>query len=631
MSATKPNMLKGVALPMLSNMTTSRVVFIRGMKQLCACCNALAVDGSVLIQNEFFSVLDDTAPGSSKSADTSIVKTEGSPRGVPAVDLERAVEELLQHVGESIGRIDGKLAVILEEEDGADDADEEEDLPYNQETDEDRPESGTATKNALRDAYDARMALKIQTEELEKLKALGDFTAGQISDIREEINTLGSQVAEAKAQAQTFTAESARKFDAGGAPAGDVSCVPVRPTLTEMMQKPEYRVTYDIIMLAIKIVLGAKYDKYTTDHNLDKGVEPVEMTPHKIFKRVWIGLSDANQGDLQSKAEVAFYRFEGKSCPTFTQELNANIKIIDELQEKAREASKDGIGPKESLKKTLFLSDLKARDSELWHASYAKMESFQEMIQEMTLDAKTRDEASGKKKPRSYLAKEPYKKAGKKQYPPKNGKVPPWVKCRHCDGPHYVSNCKEKPDGKVDFEGKCNTCEVWGHRAKDCPKKEPKKKTATKANLAATEEEAKEVPLQQQVQQQQPYYIPHGYPPFGGYPMYAGGMPAAGREPAAMMAQQSAAQNQPAQGHHMRHPLQQFGMMQHQGMGMPGYGFPGGYPMAMGAMEQQRWQPDVIATPVGETAEPAAQAEPLHGQEQRRYYDARAKEWLIRG
>ena len=112
--------------------------------------------------------------------------------------------------------------------------------------------------------------------------------------------------------------------------------------------------------------------------------------------------------------------------------------------------------------------------------------------------------------------------------------------------------------------------------------------------------------------------------------MCAGGMPAAMMAQQRAAPQQSAATAQPGLQYPVQHPMQPFGPMQHQGMGMPGYGFPGGFPsnMAMGAIEQQRHHPEVVAPPVNE---PAVQPEPLHGQEQRRHRDARAKEWLIRG
>ena len=630
MSAPK-NVLRGVPLPTLENMIKSRVAFIRGMKQLHACGNALALNGGALFQNEFWSQIEDIVQVSTKGADASVIKMEGSIHALPIDERKRAVSESLQHICDDIGNVDGKLDVILTDEvkEGADD-EVEEDLPCSKETDDDRPTGGSATKVAEADAYDARMELKIQSEELDKLKALNQFTTDQLKIISVAVKKLGSEVGEARANVDAT--EPVDMFGVRGETAESDSFVPTRPTLTEMMKLPAYRATYDTMMVALKVVLGTKFDKCTSDNNLDKGVEPVNMTPHKILRRVWDALSDANKGELDSQAELNFCQRAGKSSSTYTKELTENIKAMNELQEKAREASADGIGPSEKLKKTSFLQDLRKRDSDLWLSGHVKMESFQEMCQEMILDAKTKDEASSKK-PRAYMTKEPYKHDKKKKNPPKSGKVPAHVTCRFCEGPHHVADCPTKPEGEVDFQGKCRTCNEWGHRAADCKKKKaPNEKSATKANVAATTEEpkeTKEVQPQQQMQQPQSFHPPCGYH-YGGMPMHAGGMPAAMMAQQRAAPQQSAATAQPGLQCPVQHPMQPFGPMQHQGMGMPGYGFPGGFPsnMAMGAIEQQRHHPEVVAPPVNE---PAVQPEPLHGQEQRRHHDARAKEWLIRG
>ena len=73
------------------------------------------------------------------------------------------------------------------------------------------------------------------------------------------------------------------------------------PTLTEMMKLPAYRVTYDAMMVALKVVLGTKFDKCTSDNNLDEGVEPVNVTPHKILRRVWDTLSDATRASWTAR------------------------------------------------------------------------------------------------------------------------------------------------------------------------------------------------------------------------------------------------------------------------------------------------------------------------------------------
>ena len=161
----------------MENMIKSRVAFIRGMKQLHACGNALALNGGALFQNEFWSQIEDIVQVSTKGADASVIKMEGSIHALPMDERKRAASESLQHICDDIGNVDGKLDVILTDEvkEGADD-EAEDDLPYSKEADDDRLTGGSATKVAEADAHDARVELKIQSEELDKLKALNQFT-----------------------------------------------------------------------------------------------------------------------------------------------------------------------------------------------------------------------------------------------------------------------------------------------------------------------------------------------------------------------------------------------------------------------------------------------------------------------
>ena len=116
-----------------------------------------------------------------------------------------------------------------------------------------------------------------------------------------------------------------------------------------MADEDTFRVTYDLVMLALKIILGNKYDHFTSDINLDEGVEPVNATPHLIWKRVWLAQSDDDKGRLGGTNSINFHKCKHEMCcSTRVKEVTENVKKINELQDMAQESSADGKGPPET-------------------------------------------------------------------------------------------------------------------------------------------------------------------------------------------------------------------------------------------------------------------------------------------
>ena len=278
-----------------------------------------------------------------------------------------------------------------------------------------------------------------------------------------------------------------------------------------MADKDTFRVTCDLVMLALKIILGKMHDHFASDINLDEGVEPVNATPHLIWKRVWLAQSDDDKGRLGGANSINFHKCKHEMCcSTHVKEVTENVKKINELQDMAQESSADGKGPPEKLKIELFLQGMQESGSESWLAMHAKNHTFKEIVSAMMLDAVTRDKGTGGKS-KAMVAKEP-QPSGKGK---KKKSVPSHVECFICDQNHHRSDCPRNPDDQdgadepKKFKGRCNTCQQFaGHMAKDCPKKDKKKKT-TKANVAKEPEpeEPKEI-----VQQQQPMMVPAMHP-----------------------------------------------------------------------------------------------------------------------
>ena len=423
MSVAKKNVLKGITFPMLKDINQNRLAFTRGTKQLCAALNTLALNAGVLIQNEEFNIID--GKDSSIAIEGSTAAKTPTVRSVP----ELPVQELLVKIEDSVRVVRNGLAVVAAPELKSEDVDEGEEItPYDKETDADRPAAGTATKQAVQDAYDARKELEIQAEIVVKMQKMAELTMAQIEQVSKAANTIHEDVEEALLLLRG--ADAASRTSTGGTAAA--SFVPARPSIREMMKDENvYRLTYDHVMMALKVVLGPKFDEYTSDQNLGKGEDPVNMTPHLIWRRAWLSLSDKAKGNLDSKPAIDFYQKKWLSRSTHVKEVADNVRDINELQDLAREASQDGIGPTEDLKIDLFLQAMREGKSELWLSTYASGYTFKQIKEAITLDAKTRD-LDGDSKPRAYVAKEVASKEPKK-YPKQGGsKVPPHVKCFQC-------------------------------------------------------------------------------------------------------------------------------------------------------------------------------------------------------
>ena len=185
MSVAKKNVLKGITFPMLKDINQNRLAFTRGTKQLCAALNTLALNAGVLIQNEEFNIID--------GKDSSIAIEESNAAKTPTVRSvpELPVQELLVKIEDSIRVVRNGLAVVAAPELKSEDVDEGEEItPYDKETDADRPAAGTATKQAVQDAYDARKELEIQAEIVVKMQKMAELTMAQIEQVSKAANTI---------------------------------------------------------------------------------------------------------------------------------------------------------------------------------------------------------------------------------------------------------------------------------------------------------------------------------------------------------------------------------------------------------------------------------------------------------
>ena len=245
------------------------------------------------------------------------------------------MQELLVKIEDSIRVVRNGLAVVAAPEMKSEDEGEEM-SPHDEETDE----AGNATKNAVQDAYDARKELELQAEIVVKMHKMAELTMAQIEQVSEAANTIHEDAEEALLSLRG--AESASRTSTGGKAAA--AFVPARLSIREMMKEGNAcRLTHDHVMMALKVVLGPKFDECTSDQNLGKGEDPVNVTPHWIWRRVWLSSSDKAKGNLGSKPAIDFHQKKWLSRSTHVKEFAGNVRDINELQDLAREACKTAL------------------------------------------------------------------------------------------------------------------------------------------------------------------------------------------------------------------------------------------------------------------------------------------------
>ena len=195
----------------------------------------------MLLQNTHFNVMEESAGKSPDGAGATSIEAEAGVAVVP----RPTDNDFVTSVRAKLDNIRRGLALVIADDDEDED---EEDLPYSQETDEDRPEGGIATKNAARDPHDARKALELNKVELDKQTMLNEFVKKTVTEVDVEAEVLIGELE----IAATLTAAAPMRA-AGRAARATTSFVPTRPALEDMMRDPDtFRVTCDLVILALK-------------------------------------------------------------------------------------------------------------------------------------------------------------------------------------------------------------------------------------------------------------------------------------------------------------------------------------------------------------------------------------------